>query len=108
MDPVKIEDDGFLPVQLGDTAVTIDLFDVYNRLVEIQEECAGKSARERNAATVEYMQSLGFPRASHAAAVAFTNAIYKAAEDRKKKGPAGESASRPPDSADCTDSPSGD
>lgn len=94
MDPVKIEDTGFLKVEIGGATVEVDLFDANNCLVDIEAEAKTKGPRERNRMTVEYLATIGFPKVSHGAAIAFTNAIFAAVEAHSKNAPAA-SASPP-------------
>jgi hypothetical protein len=109
---IKIDDNGFVPVTIGAVVEKpVDLFDVFNRLVTIQQEAeekcsderddlAGRGAdrsaeraRVRNVATVALLEELGFGKCSHGAAIAFTNAIFEAVGSFEKKAESPESAS---------------
>lgn len=104
---LEIEDDGFIDVQLGESKVRIDLYAVYNQLIAIRDRHAGEAdASPLNAATVDYMASLGFPRVSHKAGIAFTNGVKRAVEELEKKVPSPGSPEPTPGSPDTSAPPS--
>lgn len=82
---IQIDDIGYIKVQIGDVEQDIDAWEVNNRLVAIHEDHQGKPAHEQNAAVVEMMQSLGFPKVSHMAAHRFSIAITNRVGELLKK-----------------------
>lgn len=105
MQPLVIEEDGFVDVQMGGATVKVDLYAVYNRLSDLARE-AGEDAAKRNEATAAYVAELGFPRPSHRAAIAFTNGVFAAVGELEKKGQSPGSAGPTPGSPGTTDPPS--
>jgi len=84
---IELDDDGFIEVAINGTVAEIDLYKVYNRIVDLHAEHNGTA----NAAIVAYMAELGFPAVSERAAVKFANAVSKQVADLKKKEPSVES-----------------
>jgi hypothetical protein len=93
---MNVEETGFAKVAVAGHEIEVDVYDVYNRLVEIRDAHA-ESVRGRNQATVDLMTELGWERVSHRTAILFTNAMFRAVEDLEKKGG---SAGSPPPTAD--------
>lgn len=108
-EPIQLDETGFVTIKLGDVErPALDLFAMYNRLIEIRDDTADKPASAFNAAVAEYMIELGFPTVSHQTAVKFAGTIWNRVAELKKKEPLPESASPTPSSPDSTDSQSGD
>lgn len=112
-DEIKLTDDGFVPVTINETTVEIDLYAVHNRLLDIGRECEGDGEdgapkADENALIARYVESLGFPRVSHRAAVKFANAIFARVEDVRKKDESAASPSPNAASQSSTGSPSSD
>jgi hypothetical protein len=113
---LEFEDDGFLVVKVGEADARVDLYAAFNRLVEIggkypSDEDGPKDEEARKAharleETVELMVSLGLPRVSHRAAVAFTNGIMAAVGALEKKDQSPGSAAPTPGSPPASGSAS--
>lgn len=89
---MKIEEDGFITIAIGEVEMEHDLYETYNRLIELQNQHGGDGLA-RNRATVEYLVSLGYPdQISHRTAVRFTNAVFDAVEALEKKGESADTA----------------
>jgi hypothetical protein len=99
-----IEDDGFITVVMGDAEIRVDVYDAYNRLIDIHKAAekheekqadAGEGidlaassafpAFSMNEEIVKLIVSLGFPRVSHRAAVKFAEAIFSHMGELRKK-----------------------
>ena len=112
MTDVTIDDDGFVKVVIGDAEATIDVYQAHNRLGAIRGESEGEGLAEdaprpdENTLIAAYVQSLGFPRVSHRAAVKFANAIFARVEDVRKKDESAASPSPSAASQSSTGSPS--
>jgi len=69
--PLDLSDDGFETVRLLNPdgselfATQIDLWEVHNRLVDLQNQHAGKPAWQFHQALVDYLKERGFPEVSH-------------------------------------------
>mgnify|MGYP001595295017 CR=1 FL=1 len=104
---INLEEDGFVDVEFGGATVTLDLFDVNNRLFELEQQNKGKPQSEFNAAIVDLMAGLGLPRCSHRVAVRFHDSIAEEMLSLKKKqspmpdSPAS-TRSTPSNTAGCT------
>jgi hypothetical protein len=85
MPDVDIAETGFFAAKIGDVEKKLDLYDVYNQLVEIQQEHPDRP-RDQNVATVALLERLGFGAVSHGSAVAFTNGVLATVGALEKKG----------------------
>ncbi|WP_020474933.1 hypothetical protein [Zavarzinella formosa] len=97
MSDLSIDDDGFVSVVINQAEINIDLYAAHNRLIDIRQtvEAAGeeKPAPSENQLIADYVESLGFPRVSHRAAVKFANAIFDRVGELRKKDVSASSAS---------------
>jgi len=95
--PVLIEDDGMIPVVIGDVEIAVDVYEVYNRLVDIQAAAEAEDAPAdkptANAQIVALLVTLGFPQVSQRAAVKFAEAIFAHMGELRKKDTSAPSAS---------------
>lgn len=101
MEPIVIEEDGFVDVTLKGVTKAVDVYDAWNRLNAIAEESQGKPVGEYHGRVVELIASLGFPAVSHRAADVFAGAMLERVGSFKKNSgdPAG---STTPESAAST------
>ena len=113
---VKIEDDGFIDVHVGDAKVAVDLYAAHNRLLDLYRETEDAEAVARpagaaspvplNQRIADYMGELGFGRVSHRAATKFAEAMHAAVGDLRKNDGAPASPSTTAGSPSSTASPS--
>ncbi len=87
---IQIEETGFQKINIGGTEIEVDLYQVNNHLIDLQAEHEGKPVNECNEAVAAYIESLGFPKVSHATAIKFSNAIFDACKGLEKKGESAE------------------
>lgn len=101
MQPIQLEDDGFITVKLGEAEMQLDLYQVHNQMVELQRRLAGKPTHELHQAIVDMLREHGLPGCSHRLAdrfaVAVSERVNALEEAAKKKAPSSESASPTPD-----------
>ena len=106
---LDLKDDGYLDVRLtsedGTSVIEqkIDLWETYNRLVDIQTRFKDRPAFEHHAAIAAYLEELGFPPVSHRFACKFKEAIATEVT-RLKNSPAGEALPGSPASTASTPS----
>lgn len=86
MSAIELDDDGYADLKLGDCTVTIDLYEVHNRLLELRREFDDKPAPDFHAAAAAYLQALGLPALSHRAACKVIDAVGDRVEALLKKG----------------------
>jgi hypothetical protein len=110
MQPIQLEDDGFIHVKVGEAELQLDLYQVHNQMVELQRRLAGKPTHELHQAIVDMLREHGLTGCSHRLADRFAVAVSERVaaldEAAKKKGPSSASASPTPDSAGSTVPPS--
>jgi len=91
---LDLKDDGYLDVRLSDAEGKtvhegkVDLWETYNRLVDVQKRTKDKPAYEMHREIVGYLEELGFPTVSHRFADRFFAGII-AEVQRLKNAPAG-------------------
>lgn len=93
------DDIGMIPVVIGDVTITIDIYDVHNRMCEMRAEMANEPLGKLHESLAEVIAGLGFPKPSHRTMLAFEkqkDAIV--AEFKKKDGLATDSAVELPSS----------
>ena len=76
---------GYVNVQFGENSITLDLFEVNDRIADLHASHEGKPAAEYAAAVQDLLVELGLPRVSVFAAGRFVKQIVDACEDLKKK-----------------------
>lgn len=105
---IKIEDDGFIEVQLGDVSKTLDLYEVNNHIVDLYRPVEGEEPGESSPTirVIDYLVSLGFPKVSQRSATLFINSIFNTVDDLKKKDVSVASPLMNVDSQNSTDSQS--
>ena len=102
---VRLRDRGTFTLDIEDAAGLVatkelDLWQVNNRLYQMQLEFEGKPLTDFHAAVVQYLTELGFPTCSQMLADEFVGAIRQAvAEAKKKAGSASPSAASPASTA---------
>lgn len=90
---IRIEEDGFLPVSIGNVELMIDLYTTHNRLLDLRRQAEADETRSENTLIKEYVESLGYPTISERTAVRFANAIFVAVGDIQKKDASAQSVS---------------
>jgi hypothetical protein len=87
--PAKLEltEDGFLDLTIGQVTKRVDLWYVYNSILQNRTETADTEypVREYLARTVKLLDELGFPNCSCKTASEFTSAIQAMIEEQAKK-----------------------
>lgn len=106
---IEIQDDGLLPVRIGDVEHTLDAYDVHHRLLEIRAQVDDELpdaapiaiARAFNARVSAYLADLGFGPVSHRAADRFASAVFDAVDrlGKEEAGAAGPTPASPTTSA---------
>lgn len=79
------DDDGYVVVSMAGADVRLDLYEVFGRLRDHQEECRGKGEEEYLSSLADLVCGLGFPAVSRRMAVRFKEEIVAAVEAVKKK-----------------------
>lgn len=88
-DFLKMKDEGFETVRLVDEAgnvlheTTIDLWETYSRIGELQAKYKGKPDHEYYAALIDYLVEQGFPKVSHRFAFHFNNNVVSRVAELK-------------------------
>lgn len=87
MQPIDIEDDGFVTVRLHgegkDATVRLDLYEVHNRFVEMVRQYQGKPVKELHDAVANLLQQYQLPKCSHRAAAEVMSAVFQRVADLK-------------------------
>lgn len=106
MQPIQLEDDGYIEVQIGEAKARLDLYQCHNRMVELRRRLEGKPIEELHQGVVEMLVEFGLPACSHRLADRFALAVAERVggleESAKKKEPSSALPSPTPTSADST------
>ena len=88
-DFLNMKDDGFETVRLVDEAgdvlheTTIDLWETYSRIGELQAKYKGKPDHEYFDALIDHLKAKGFPEVSHRFAFHFNNKVVSRVAELK-------------------------
>jgi hypothetical protein len=87
MAELKLADDGFLSLSIGEKTNQIDLWEFYNRLLEARQEVteAELPVREFHARVVKILDELGFPGISHKIANTVATEVQSLVDAEAKK-----------------------
>ena len=95
------EDDGYVVVKAAGAEVTLDLWEVNDRLYDYYGKNKDRPDADYNAGLVVLMTTLGLPKVSYRMAAKFADAIREAVAEKKGKpsataGSPASTASTPP------------
>lgn len=104
---MKIEDDGFIEVEIGGIEKEIDVYDVYNRLLEFRQQVDDTfpdapqvtHRREFNTRIVTLLAELGFGVVSSRAADRFAVELFSAVDNLGKAEGSGQTPNSPQNTA---------
>jgi hypothetical protein len=79
------EDDGFRNITIGNTTLSIDVFDANNKIVALYAAFKDKPDDAYGAELAKVIASLGYPPVSQRMGQLFVEAIWKCMDEIKKK-----------------------
>ena len=83
MEPIRLDDDGMITVEIGDAVAQLDLWLMNDKLYELTH-AEGKSSEQIFEGILDLMESNGLPRGSHRLADKFSKLIFQTVIDLKK------------------------
>jgi len=104
MEPLKLDDDGMITVEIGEATAQLDLWEVNDKLYDITHaanltgtngEMAPGASDQMFEKILDLMESKGLPRGSHRLANKFLDAIFAAVKELKKKDLGGSTPGSP-------------
>lgn len=98
---LEIPDSGTVTVRVRGEEHTLDAYETYNRVIQIQNDCADADlpAHEFHARVVALLESRGLPRLNHFQADQFVQRLTKAVDELGKAPGTGPTPDSPPSTA---------
>lgn len=84
-EPIRIEEEGYVDIVIGEVEQRIDLWKTNNKIAELQGQ-HGEDVNGFNESLVNYFMELGFPEMSQRTANSLALRVIQLVENVRKKG----------------------